>query len=250
MTEKNWIAGEVVALKRWAERLYSIDIGADYPPFQAGQFARLGLYDAAGELVERPYSLVNSPGTQPLEFYFIALPQGVLTPRLAQLRPGEAVYLAPRPSGLFTLAAVPAGESLWCLATGTGIGPFLSILGTEEPWARFAKVVLVHAVREATELTYGERIAGFSRVHPGRFVYLPMVSRERSPGALAGRIPQAIDDGRLEQGAGATLVPAQAQVMLCGNPEMLRDTTLALEGRGLKRNRKKAPGQITVESYW
>jgi ferredoxin--NADP+ reductase len=38
--------------------------------------------------------------------------------------------------------------------------------------------------------------------------------------------------------------------MLCGNPDMVRDTTAALEERGFKRNRRKQPGQITIEAYW
>ncbi len=250
MNEKHWIKGEVLSLDAWTERLFSLRVRAEYPTFVAGQFARLGLTDAAGVLVDRPYSLVNPPGPGPLEFYFIALPQGALTPRLEALRAGEAVYLAPKPSGLFTLESVPPGETLWCLATGTGLGPFLSMLATAEPWRRFAKVVLVHGVREARELTYPERIEGFAAAHPGALAYVPMVSRATHAGALAGRIPQAIADGRLEERAGVALHPASAQVLLCGNPDMLRDTTAVLEARGLKRNKKKAPGQITVESYW
>jgi ferredoxin--NADP+ reductase len=39
-------------------------------------------------------------------------------------------------------------------------------------------------------------------------------------------------------------------VMLCGNPDMLKDTTAALVGRGLRKNRRRTPGQITVESFW
>jgi ferredoxin--NADP+ reductase len=38
--------------------------------------------------------------------------------------------------------------------------------------------------------------------------------------------------------------------MICGNPDMVRDTSLVLEERGLKKNRRKAPGHITVENYW
>lgn len=250
MNEANWIKGEVLGLQAWTETLFSLILRAAYPAFIAGQFARLGLADSAGEIFDRPYSLVNPPGPGPLEFYFIRLPQGLLTPRLEALRAGDAVWLAPKPSGLFTLASVPAGKTLWCLATGTGLGPFLSILATAEPWRRFAKVVLVHGVRVAGELAYRERIEGFAAAHPGALAYVPMASRETHPDALAGRIPQAIADGRLEERAGIALDPASAQVMLCGNPDMLRDTTAVLEARGLKRNKKKAPGQITVESYW
>ncbi len=248
--EKTWLAGSVVELRSWTSRLFSINIAAAYPPFVAGQFARIALPGAQGEMVERPYSLVNPPGRQPLEFYFISVPDGVLTPRLERLGPGDTVFLAPKPSGLFTLEALPQAQSLWCLSTGTGIGPFLSILATPEPWLRFARVVLVHAVREAKELTYRERIAEFAAAHPGQFRYLSMVSRESVPGALDGRIPQAIADGRLQAAAGAVLVPESAQLMLCGNPDMLRDTTAVLESCGFRRNKKKAPGQITVESYW
>jgi ferredoxin--NADP+ reductase len=31
---------------------------------------------------------------------------------------------------------------------------------------------------------------------------------------------------------------------------MLRDTAAVLEARGLKKNKRKEPGNITVESYW
>jgi ferredoxin--NADP+ reductase len=38
--------------------------------------------------------------------------------------------------------------------------------------------------------------------------------------------------------------------MLCGNPDMLRDAAAALAARGMKKHRRRSPGQITVESFW
>jgi ferredoxin--NADP+ reductase len=38
--------------------------------------------------------------------------------------------------------------------------------------------------------------------------------------------------------------------MLCGNPDMLKDAGAALAARGLRKNRRRTPGQITVESFW
>jgi ferredoxin--NADP+ reductase len=38
--------------------------------------------------------------------------------------------------------------------------------------------------------------------------------------------------------------------MICGNPDMVRDTQAVLRARGLQRNRRGKPGQITVENYW
>jgi ferredoxin--NADP+ reductase len=38
--------------------------------------------------------------------------------------------------------------------------------------------------------------------------------------------------------------------MICGNPDMVRDTIRILEQRGLRRNRRSQPGHITTEHYW
>jgi ferredoxin--NADP+ reductase len=80
--------------------------------------------------------------------------------------------------------------------------------------------------------------------------YQPFVSRESAPGALAGRVPAAIADGRLEDAAGLRLDPAAAHVMLCGNPDMLRDAQAALALRGLRKHRRRTPGHVSVESFW
>ena len=49
-----------------------------------------------------------------------------------------------------------------------------------------------------SDLAYAEVVAGIARAHPGAFRHVPVVSREAAPGALRGRIPALIDDGRLE----------------------------------------------------
>jgi ferredoxin--NADP+ reductase len=38
--------------------------------------------------------------------------------------------------------------------------------------------------------------------------------------------------------------------MLCGNPQMVTDVTAALAARGMRKHRRRAPGHITVETYW
>jgi ferredoxin--NADP+ reductase len=152
--------------------------------------------------------------------------------------------VAANPAGFLTLSEVPDAETLWLVATGTGLAPFLSILRTDEPWRRSRNIVVVHAVRHAAELTYRELIRQTSAR------YVTFVSREQAPGSLAGRIPAAIADGRLEQAAGLKLAAETSHVMLCGNPQMLRDATTALMARGMRKHRRRAPGHITVESFW
>lgn len=244
-----WIEGEVLGQTRWTDRLLSLRVQAELPAFEAGQFAKLAL-DIDGERVARPYSFVNAPGQSPHEFYYIVVPGGPLTPRLAALGPGDRIWLGDAPAGFLVLSEVPQAQNLWLLSTGTGIGPFLSILRSEAVWARYDRVVLVHAVREAAELSYRDLIAAIGLQRGARFSQVPVLSRELVAGALPGRIPALLADGRLERAAGCELGPTASQVMLCGNPQMVADTVSTLALRGMRKHRRRNPGQITVENYW
>src|SRR5512147_1916417 len=180
-----WIEGRVAARRAWTDTLYSLEVDAPALTFVAGQFARLALPAPPGEkepMIGRPYSFVNPPGAPHHEFYFNVVPGGPLSPRLAALNPGDALWLGPRANGFFSIPEVPAADALWCLSTGTGIGPFLSILRTPAPWEKFGRVVLVHAVRYANALNYADVIARIARERAGAFSFVPVVSREAHAG--------------------------------------------------------------------
>ncbi|MCC6609740.1 MAG: ferredoxin--NADP reductase [Burkholderiales bacterium] len=249
MATTKWIEGTVVGQTRWTDQIFSLRVQADVGAFEAGQHATLAL-PVDGELVTRPYSFVNAPKERPCEFHYMVVPEGPFTARLARLEPRDVVFLAPAPSGLFVLSAVPDAETLWLLATGTGVGPYLSMLKTEAPWRRFGQVVLVHSVRHAAELTYRDAIAALAREHAGRLGVVTLTSREKAAGALAGRIAETIEDRRLEKAAGRELSPAASQVMICGSPKAIADITEALRPRGMRRHRRREPGHISVENYW
>jgi ferredoxin--NADP+ reductase len=244
-----WNSGKVVEQKRWSNTLYTLFVESDIEPYKAGQFVKIGL-EINGEVTGRPYSLVNSPAGRPLEFYYTEVPEGPLTSRLVRLAPGDDILVAPCAHGFMVIDEVPPARHLWMMATGTGVGPFLSILDTDQPWQRFERVVLVYAVRTLSELGYRERIARISAGRAGQFVFVPFLSREPSDFALSGRIPQALSDGRLEAHAGLAISAEHSQVMLCGNPDMVKDAANALIARGLKKHRRLDPGQITTENYW
>jgi len=244
-----WLEGSVVENRHWTEALFSLRVEGAPLAFEAGQFVRVAL-DIDGERVARAFSMVNAPADPLLEFYGIVVPQGPLSPRLARLRPGERLYVASNPAGFLVLSELPAAETLWLMSTGTGIAPFISMLRAGTPWQRFRNVVLVHAVRHAPELVYREDIERARTAHGSRFSYVPVVSREDVPGTLRGRIPALVGDGRLEAAAGFALSAGNSQSMLCGNPDMLKDTAAALAARGMRKNRRRAPGHITVESFW
>ena len=244
-----FVEGKVVGVRQWTDRLFSIMIDAPVEPWQAGQFSKLVL-EINGEVVGRPYSYVNAPHERPLEFYYITLDGGPLTERLVGLKAGDTIHLSPKAAGFMILSELPQGENLWMLSTGTALGPFLAMLKTPDPWPRFKDIALIHAVRNANELTYRDQIDRLLAEHPGQFRYVPFVSREDADFAIQARVPEAIRDGRLQAKAGMELTAVKSQVMICGNPDMVKDTSTVLLEMGFKKNKRKDPGQITVENYW
>ena len=243
-----WVQATVVERIHWNDALISLRFEAELDPFNAGQFFRVGM-DIDGERIARPYSMVNAPDETPHEIYFNVVREGPLSPRLAQLQPGERFWVVPTPNGFLTLDEIPEVRHLWLLATGTAIGPFLSILKTAAPWSRFEKVVLGYSVRTRDELSYQETIHAIQQRHPAQFRFVPFMTREPGDGHLCQRIPASIESGELERKIGLGLTPELAHVMLCGNSSMLQDTLTSLEKRGMKRNRRREPGHVSMEKY-
>lgn len=242
-----WLDGTVVARTDWADGLFTLRVDAEIEPFAPGQWLNLGMR-IDGELVKRSYSIASAPGL-PLEFYLVRVEGGLLTPRLDALRVGEGLLVQTEPQGFFTLDELPKAEDLWLLATGTGLGPYLSMLRSGWLWKRFGRVLLVHGVRCVDHLGYREELEGVEQARPD-FRYVPVLSRQDDERALRGRIPALLEDGRLEKAARATIDPERSHVLLCGNPDMIRDTSATLAERGLRKHRRRKPGHITTEKYW
>jgi ferredoxin--NADP+ reductase len=243
-----WVKGRVLGKHQWNARLFSLQIDAPVVDFKAGQYIKVAL-DIDEQRVGRPYSLVNAPHERPLEIYFNEVPEGPLTPRLCDLNPGDALWLTAKAGGIFTLDNVPQRRHLWLLATGTALGVYLSILRTAEPWERFERIVLIHGVRTADELSYQETVASLQELHPRQLTFLPALSREHRTGVLHGRITSLLDTGALEDQAGLQIRPEGSHLMLCGNSEMIKDVRSLLEARGLRRHRRQQPGHYTTEQY-
>ncbi len=243
-----WLSGTVTTNTHWTDSLFSLRVQTEPFDFIAGQFVRLALDTAEGK-VQRAYSLLNSPGDTEQEFLISTVADGVLSPLLQQLKPGDMVQVSQPASGFFVLDEVPDGKNLWLIATGTGIGPYLSMLGTKTPWQRFSSIILLHSVRYAAELVYQPLIHSFQQSYGTQLHYQPVVTRETYPGALQHRIPELISSGALQQACGQQL-DSHSQVLLCGNPQMITETKAVLENLGLKKNLRRDPGQITVEQYW
>lgn len=244
----DWLEGTVVEKKAWTDELFSLRFRAPIDGFRAGQFVRIAL-EIDGEFVARPYSLVNSPGEVELEIFFNIVPQGPLTPRLAALREGDPIKVADKPNGFLTIEEVPEARHLWMLATGTGVGPFISILKSGQPWQKFEKVVLVYSVKTAPELAYQDVIAEIRQQHRQQLSFVPLVTREVIQGALNKRITAALESGDLERQVGIAVSAQDSHVMMCGNSAMIADVTELLKSRDMRKHLRREPGHFTTEKY-
>lgn len=96
----------------------------------------------------------------------------------------------------------------------------------------------------ATDARTGKRYEGKLRIQT-------VVSRETTAGSLTGRIPALIESGELESAVGLPMNKETSHVMLCGNPQMVRDTQQLLkETRQMTKHLRRRPGHMTAEHYW
>ncbi|MEZ9338603.1 ferredoxin--NADP reductase [Vibrio splendidus] len=259
------VTGRVLHKTQWTDQLFSLQVSAPVSFYQAGQFTKLGLLNSENEFVRRAYSMVNAPehkqGHQHLEFLIVKDQNGQLSPQLHELKVGDEIFVGKDPSGFMTLDEIPEiADDLWMLSTGTAVGPFISMLESMkiqqqndsdvEKVMSFKNLVLVHAVRTEQDLTYRDRIAQLVHHFQGKLQYVPIISRESVTGTLRGRIPSLLLGGNLERASSITINKRHSFFYLCGNPQMVRDTSEALISLGLQKHLRKKTGQFSSENYW
>jgi len=248
----------VISVQRWTDKLLTFRTtrspGYHFVP---GQFARLGLM-VNGEMVWRAYSITSASGDDFLEYYAIIVPGGAFTTALAQITEGDPVWVEKLSYGFMTADRFADGSDLWMLATGTGLGPFVSLLQERSAWERFRNLILVHCVRHADELTYQDKFAALQEQAaslglPATLHLVRVTTREsqmRYPDQMHGRITTLLQDGSLERQVGLAIDINASRLMVCGNPDMITETRELLRQRGLGPCRRNAGGQFITEDYW
>lgn len=227
--------------------------------FVAGQYARLGIPDPHGT-VWRAYSMTSAPDQDFLEFYGVLVPGGLFTTRLKEMQAGDKLLIEKQSYGFMTPDRFSDGEDLWMFATGTGLGPYISMLRDPSVWKQFRNLILVHSVRHADEFAYHEELATMMQQPPfasqakARLQILRSMTRDMplqsAPVLLHGRITTLLESGALEQALARPITEASSRIMMCGNPQMIEDMRRILHHRGLRPVRRALPGQFVTENYW
>ncbi len=260
----------------------------------AGQYATLGLgyweprVDDVDEkltpqrrrrLIRRSYSLssrifdelgylVDQARLDEIELYIVHVrPEGDriprLTPRLADKRAGDRVYLGPKVAGRYTLDPVtdPHGDVVF-LATGTGEAPHNSMIVELLRKGHAGGVVSVVTVRYLRDLGYLEAHRRLEERFPNyRYVVLPT----REPDVEKRYVQDLITSGDLEKLLPRELDPEATHVFLCGNPAMIGlpdwkqpqpafperlGVAQLLNDRGYRLDRRGDVGNVHYEEYW
>ncbi|MEP3562849.1 MAG: ferredoxin--NADP reductase [Marinobacter sp.] len=230
----------VISVHHWNDTLFSFRTTRDQSlRFENGHFVMIGL-PVDGKPLLRAYSIVSANHEEYLEFLSIKVQDGPLTSRLQHLQEGDELFIGRKPVGTLVMGDLNEGKNLYLFGTGTGLAPFMSIIRDPEAYERYEKVILVHCVREVTELAYHDYLTKqlpnhefLSEIIGDKLIYYPTVTRE--PFRNEGRITDLIESGKLTDDIGlAPLNPETDRAMLCGSPGLLKDLTKMLGSMGFK----------------
>jgi len=228
----------VLSVHHWNDTLFSFKTTRDPGlRFENGQFVMIGL-EVDGRPLVRAYSIASPNYEEHLEFYSIKVPNGPLTSRLQHLKVGDEVLVSRKPTGTLVIHDLKPAKNLYFLSTGTGLAPFMSLIQDIEVYDKYEKVVLIHGVRHVSELAYADFIEKelpnnefFGEEVRNKLIYHPTVTRE--PFRNQGRLTDLINSGKIFDEIGLPpLSPENDRAMICGSPQMLKDTAALLDERG------------------
>jgi ferredoxin--NADP+ reductase len=248
----NFYESKVLTVHHWTDRQFSFTCTRDPGlRYQSGQFAMIGLM-VDGKPLVRAYSMVSPHYAENLEFLSIKVQNGPLTSRLQHIQVGDTVLIGKKPTGTLLLQNLLPGKTLWLLSTGTGLAPFMATIRDPDTYEAFEKVVLVHGCRQVDELAYHDYIEHdlpkdeyFGEQVAAQLLYYPLVTRE--PFRNPGRIPDLLASGKMFTDNGFPGLRDGDRFMLCGSPEMLRDTRVWLDSKGLLEGNMSTPGHYVIE---
>ena len=251
-------AQTVTSVRHWTDSLFSFRVTRPASlRFRSGEFVMIGLPGDHGKPILRAYSIASPNWDEELEFYSIKVPDGPLTSKLQNIRPGDEIILRPKPVGTLVLDALLPGKRMWFLATGTGIAPFASLMRDPETYERYEQVIMMHTCRTAEELTYGRELVENLKHDPllselygedfaNRLVYYPTTTREESP--FMGRITDNLTSGKVFADLDLPAMDAaNDRAMICGSLAFNTDVKAVLEGFGLHEGANSDPKEFVVE---
>lgn len=206
----------VVQHNRLSETGYELVLERNGITCDAGRLITLHGKDVTED---RSYTVASGEQDEHLHVLYRLVPEGVLTPQLVKLKPGDTIDCS-GPYGQFVLR--DTSRSIYFIATGTGVAPCRAYIRTHPD----LDLTLIHGVRKEEDLFYKNDFE--------RYAYYPCLSSQAGAGF----------HGRVTDFLATHTWPRTAHYYLCGAYEMIYDVQSLLLDAGVD------PLHIFVEGYY
>lgn len=211
---------KIIEIRNLTDSAYVLRVERNGFEFKAGQYLVLNV---PGERKAREYSIYSSEQDEFLELLIKEVNPGELSKELKYLKVGTKVEVG-GPFGYFILKdeVLKENQSVYFVATGTGISPFHSIIQSN-PNLNYK---VIHGVRFKSE--------AYDYPHYDESRFQLCSSRENGIG-YKGRVTDYLKTKKVD---------LSALYYLCGNSAMVDDVIEYLESQGL------SPDNIKTEIFF
>jgi len=184
------------------------------PAFQAGQWINLHVETAAGQREKRAYSIASGPGALPIELAVTRVHEGLVSPRLHELRVGDEIS-CDGPFGFFTREGALRQQPALFVGTGTGLSPLRSMLIDWLSEPQHPAATLLFGVRSEADILFRDELEAWAKLYPA---FRLEVTLSRPESGWQGRTGYV-------QGHVAELARAlgEPHVFVCGLSPMVND---------------------------
>ncbi len=206
---------------------FDIDGDMDFVP---GQFANITI-EHDGENLMRPFSMANPPGTEHLEFYIKAYPDGEVSEYILELEEGDEAVIT-GPYGGFQLQ--DSKRDVYFVCAGSGVAPVMGM--ARHMLGEGRERLFLHGASHIDELGYRGELKEMQE-RDDNFTYVPTVSRPEDNPEWSGR------EGRVESLLHKCSDTGR-EVYICGPPPMVDNVRGDLKEKGFSDE------QIFTEQYY
>ena len=239
---------EIVAETPTAKTLRLVPADGWLPPFQAGQYISV-FVETGGVRTSRPYSISSSPHQR--AYYDITIRRVedgfISNVLLDETRVGDSLECA-SPAGNFYFNPLFHSPDMVCLAGGSGITPFMSMIREIAEAGLDRRLTLLYGSRSEDDIIFARELEEIAARH-GSIRYFPVISepeagcRHRTGFLTAGLIREVLGntDGRTFYLCG----PAEMYAFCL--PEMEK---LGIPRRWVRREMYGPPKDVTADPAW
>ena len=243
---------KVLEVKHYTDRLFHFKTTRDSGTrFRDGEFLMIGL-EVEGKPLLRAYSVASPNYEEYMEWFSIKVPNGPLTSRLQNIKPGDEIITNTKAVGTLVLDNLKQGRNLYMLATGTGVAPFMSLVRGVDTYDHYDNVILLWSTRLVKELAYKDFLEGLNdheiwgEITQGKFKFYPSVTREDF--INTGRITNAMYDGSVYEKLGVEPFDKEKDsAMICGSMPMNLEFKEYFEKMGCKEGNSQTRGDYVLE---